>query len=516
MKKKLLLGFCLIICVFPTSLLAQKIKSNNRENKTLQSSIVPRGKNFTFYLTKGGRLLETGAYSEAISYLDAALKSPKKGIKAPIIKLADTLYKTALIYQEAKILRDSGKAEQAVGKYLEIMKINPVDPKPLEFILEIYDILSEAAEKQGNYEEAVRLYENWSNFAPQNNFPRQGILKNLKLAAELAQKNGDEAKVIAFYSKLSLLEPENKQYQLIIQQIEREQNIKNALVTLQQKDINFAITTINSSLSLYPNEPRLIEALRLAQGQREFEQAEALMKSYKYNEALRFYKNTLNFLPEKKDYVTQRSREIFLRTGADYQSNGSLQIRGTITNVTKIQITGDLYKVLQGESNSNIKITGKLPPRPFDSKIIRLEGDLTAKVVERPNIGNKYSLTLELTPKKEKNFLISLDWDLLNTGIITWNAVVNKSATIRLQTFFVDQSPTAKNVVVSYDPLPHEPYTLSINKNKGSEKVSIKIIEQPTLANNYATSVEVSTNAQEAEEITLHMEWLLVRSTKSK
>lgn len=514
MKNKLLLGICLIICFFPINLLAQNIKPNNGKNKTFSSSTTPKGKTLAFYLTKGGRLLETGAYSEAISYLAEALKAPKKGVKPAIIKLADTLYKTALIYQDAKFLKDTGKAEAAVDKYLEIIRINPVDPKPLEFILETYDILSEAAEKKGDYEEAVRLYENWSKFAPQNDFPRQGILKNLKLAAESAQKKGDEDKILALYGRLSQLEPENKQYQLIIQQIEKEQNIKSALAIVQQNDLNVAITQLNSALSLYPGETRLIEALRLAQGQRELEQAESLMKAYRYNEALRVYKNTLNFLPEKKDYVAQRSREIFLRTGADYQSNGSLQLRGTITDITKIQITGDQYHLLQGKLNPNL--TGKFPSRPFSCKLIRLEGDLMAKIIEPPSIGNKYSLTLELIPKKEKVFLINLDWDLLNTGTANWNGVVNKSATIRLQTFFLDQSPSAKNVVANYDPLPHEPYTLNITKNKGSDRVTIKIVEQPTLANNYATTIEIVTNNQEPEEIALHIEWLLVRSLKNK
>jgi tetratricopeptide (TPR) repeat protein len=280
MSKCLILSICLLVVFIPNNLAAQKIRAEGKI-----SSTIPKGKTLSFYLTKGGRLLETGDYPKAISYLEAAINAPRKGVKPAIVKLADTLYKTALIYQQAKELKDAGKAEEAVVKYVEINKINPVDPKPLEFILETYDLLSEAAEKRNDYDEAIRLYEEWMKFAPENDFPKQGRLKNLKLAIETAKNKGDVDKTLEIYRKLSILEPANKEYETLIQQIEKEQFITSALSSLKQPDLNKAITILNGALSLYPNENRLQDALRLAQGQREFNQAEDLMKAYKYNEA---------------------------------------------------------------------------------------------------------------------------------------------------------------------------------------------------------------------------------------
>ncbi|KAF0247714.1 MAG: hypothetical protein FD167_2884, partial [bacterium] len=229
MYKLLILTILLTLVVFPGNLPAQKLRAKSSDGKI--TSTVPKGRTLSFYLMKGGRLLETGDYLNAISYLQAAISAPRKGVKPAIINLADTLYKTAFIYQQAKELKDAGKAEEAVAKYIEINKINPVDPKPLEFILETYDLLSEAAERQNNYLEAVRLYEQWIIFAPQNDFPRQSRLKNLKLAAEAAKNSGDLEKTLELYRKLFLVDPNSKDYEVLIEKIEKEQFITSALAT---------------------------------------------------------------------------------------------------------------------------------------------------------------------------------------------------------------------------------------------------------------------------------------------
>lgn len=511
-KKLLVLSIFLVLAFFPANLCAQKLGTKGAEGKI--SPIVPKGKTLSFYLTKGGRLLETGDYINAISYLDAATKASRKGVKPAIVKLADTLYKTALIYKDAKELKDLDKSEEAVAKYIEIIKINPIDPKPLEFIVEIYDLLSEAAEKKGNYEEATRLYEEWMKFAPQNNFPRESRLKNLKLAAETAKNKGDIGKTLELYRRLTLLEPNNKDYSLIIESIEKEDFILSALALLKEPDINKAIAKLNGALSLYPNETRLQEALRQAQGQKELNQAENLMKAFKYNEALRVYKNVLKFFPEKKSYVDEKSSEIFLRTGADYQSDGTLRLKGTINAIARIQITGNQINYIEGREKLSVSLMGKFPQRPFNGKIERLEGDVIARIIESPNINNKYSLTLELIPKKEQFFTLNLNWDLAFSGAVIWQGRVSKSTKIRLQTFFVDQDDNAKLVRTLYDPLPHEPYTLVVAKTQGSEKVLVEVIEKPTAANNYAATVEVVTGSLQAEDITLKMEWNLVRLSK--
>lgn len=517
MKLKLLLSISLAILVvfgLPYKTLAQnKAKSSS---KISDIELVPKGKPLSFYLTKGGRLLETGDYLGAIAYLEAALNAPRKKVKPSIIALAETLYKTALIYKEAKSLKEQGKAEEAVAKYIEINKINPVDPKPLEFILETFDLLSEAAEKRSDYEEAYKLYEQWLRFAPQNDFPRQQMLKNLKLAAETAQKKGDTNKTLELYQKLSRIEPENREIEKIIAQIEKEQTISEAESSLKKDDLSIAMAKLNGALSLYPSEPRLIDALRLAQGQQEFNKAESLMKSYKYNEALRVYKNVLQFLPEKKAYVDMRSQEIFLRLGSDYKSNGSVQLNGTITGSVTVQIIDNKLVILSGNNNISAKLQGKFPARLFDAKLVRLSGDLQAKIISYPNINNRYSLTLELTPKKENVFSLNLDWDLSNTGLVTWQGQVTKSTLIRLQTLFVDQTENCQNVVVSFDPLPHEAYELSLTKLQGSEQVITRIIQKPSLSNNYATVVEVITNNSKAENIVLKMQWILLRVPEKK
>jgi tetratricopeptide (TPR) repeat protein len=508
-KRLLMLSILFIVVLFPHNLPAQKKRGEGKISTT-----VPKGKTLSFYLTRGGRLLETGDYTNAISYLDAAVKAPRKGVKPAMVRLADVLYKTALIYKDAKDLRDNGKPEDAVAKYLEIVKLNPVDPKPLEFIIEIYDLLSEAAEKRSDFEDAVRLYEEWMKFAPQNDFPRQSRLKNLKLAVEQAKNKGDLDKTLTLYRKLSFLEPNNSEYKIAIEQIEKDQVILSALALLKDPDINKAINALNGALSLYPDEVRLKEALRQAQGKREFDQAESLMKAYKYNEALRLYKNALIFLPEKKSYVEEKTNEIFLRTGASYQSDGTLQIKGTINGTAKIQITGDKIRYLEGKENLSLSLTGRFPERAFDGKAIRMEGDLIAKVVEPPNVNNKYSLTLELMPKKEKFFALNLNWELSFTGAVIWQGRVSKSTVIRLQTFYVDQDDNAKLVRNLFDPLPYEPYILSVTKTQGSEKVLAQVIEKPSATNNYSTLIEVVTNNLQEEDIALRMQWTLVRQSR--
>ncbi|KAF0240149.1 MAG: hypothetical protein FD167_4231, partial [bacterium] len=241
-----------------------------------------------------------------------------------------------------------------------------------------------------------------------------------------------------------------------------------------------------------------------------------LMKSYKYDEALRVYKNVLKYFPEKKAYIDQKSSEIFLRTGADYQSDGSLQIKGTISGIVKIQIAGNQVSYLEGRDNLSSSLRGRFPSRLFDTKIIRTEGDVITRIIEPPSINNKYSLTLELIPKKEQFFTLNLDWQLAFNGTVNWRARVNKSTIIRLQTLFVDQNENAKDVTTSYDPLPHEPYTLAITKLQGSEKVLVQVIERPTVTNNYATVIEIVTNNSQTEEVALKMDWVLVRFLRNR
>ena len=63
MKLRFLLSICLIIFVafgFPYKTLAQN-KAKSR-SKISDIEVVPKGKSLSFYLTKGGRLLETGDY----------------------------------------------------------------------------------------------------------------------------------------------------------------------------------------------------------------------------------------------------------------------------------------------------------------------------------------------------------------------------------------------------------------------------------------------------------------------
>src|SRR5687767_1400006 len=68
------------------------------------AAALPRGKSVSFYLSRGGRLLETGDYLQAITYLDAALRAPRKGVKPAIIQLAEVLRRSADLYQQARQL----------------------------------------------------------------------------------------------------------------------------------------------------------------------------------------------------------------------------------------------------------------------------------------------------------------------------------------------------------------------------------------------------------------------------
>ncbi|MEW6733645.1 MAG: tetratricopeptide repeat protein [Acidobacteriota bacterium] len=468
----------------------------------------PRGKSVAYYLARGGRFLETGDYLQAIAYLDAALRAPRKGIKPAIIQLAETLRKSAEIYQQAHVARKSGQAEAAVEKYREIMQINPTDPRPLEFIVEVYDLLSEAAEKRKDYQEAARLYEAWLKYAPKNDFPRKGLIQNLKAAAEAATANGDRATAVNLYRKLVNIDPTNKAAADAVFTFEKELTISTAEAQLAHGDIDSAITSLNSALSLYPNESRLLEALRLARGRRDYQKAEALMAAHQYHEAVNFYQKALAILPSEKSAIEQRLAEIRLRTGANYRSNGTLRVRGQLSGPAHITISGNKIVVLNGNENVSCRVTGgSFPDCPFEVKLHRLGGDVIAKVVTSPSRSNNYTLGLQLTPKNERDFGFEIEWERLKTGSVNWHGYVKGRTLIRLQGPFVDQQGSVEKATAYYDPLPHERYSLTVIKLQATDQVSAQVIERPSAANDYAAVIEVTTSG--AEEIELKIDWVI-------
>lgn len=518
MFRKQIFWLVLLSLICPPGLYSYTPQSKARTKRAkVDETNVPLGRPLAFYLMKGGRFLETGDYTLAISYLNAALKAPRKGTKPAVIKVLETLYKTALIYQEAKQLKDSGHSEEAVAKYQEIIKLNPTDPRPLEFILEIYDLLSEAAEKHNDYPEAMRLYEAWSSFAPQNSFPRQQMLKNLHLAAEQADKQHEVDKAIGFYRRLINLDPDDKRSNERIQAMEKEQIIGKALADSKQADIGQAIIALNSALSLYPNEPNLREALRLAKGKKELTQAEALMANYNYHEALRFYQQAIEFLPEEKNNIASHIAEIRLRTGTNYLSDGNLSLSGTINGPARIKIVGNQVTYLSGKENISLNLTsGAFPARLFEAKIVREQGDIGVTIVEPPQSSNKYSLVLDLAPKKEKAFNFNIDWELAFAGTVTWKAKITGRTILRLQGMFIDQTKNAQVIAITADPLPHEDYLLTINKLPANNGLTTNIIERPTSANDYATAIEIIPTQSLPEEIVLRVDWNLTRTKKAK
>lgn len=468
---------------------------------------LPRGKSVSFYLSRGGRLLETGDYLQAIIYLDAALSAPRKGVKPAIIQLAEVLRRSADLYQQARVLRENGQAELAVDKYNEIRRINPTDPKPLEFIIEVYDLLSEAAEKRQDYAEAARLYENWLHYAPANDFPRKGMITNLKAAAAAAEQRGDRDGALLFYRKLAGLAPNDLSHLNKVKAIEKEQVIESALAQFNREDLDSAIRALSGALSLYPNEPRLAEPLRQARGRQARLQADALMASHRYHEALSAYKKTLQFLPEERAAINRLIAEIELRTGAGYQSNDTVRALGRITGPAKIRIAGNSVTAIEGKDFISLRIGGKgLPTRPYDVKINRTDGDAQIKIVERPNRANDFALILQLLPKDENVVGFDIDWHLNTAGTVVWRGRVSGAATIRLQGPFIDQTGNVRQVSTNFDPLPHESFELVVTKVQGGSGVATQIVERPTAANDYAATIAVSGAGQD-EEIELKFDW---------
>jgi tetratricopeptide (TPR) repeat protein len=505
-----------VFAVLVTTLFLFYAPDFSQAQKQRASLVPPPGKSVSFYLGKGGRFLETGNYSQAILYLDAALRAPRKGVKPAIIELAEKLYRSAEIYEQARLLKESGQSESAVEKYRHIIEINPVDPRPVEFIIEIYDLLSEAAEKRNDYEEAARLYECWLMYAPQNDFPRKNLLKNLKIAAEGAEKQGLTDKSIALYQKIARIDPNDPTVSVLeakLREIEKQRSIGAAEAKLQQGELDGAIADFNSLLTIYPNETRLVEGLRLARGRRTLKEAESLMSARRYHEALNIYQKTTALLPEEKEAVGRRIEEIQLRTGANYSSEGRLRARGSLTGPAKLLITGKSVTYMQGRENIMINLTGNaLPSRPFFTKVERVEGDVMVRMVGQPNRSNNYSLALEIVPKSGRSFSFELNWELATSGTVFWRGRVGGQATLWLQGPFIDQTGNVKGVSFGLDPLPHEDYSLKLSKLQGGDTSKTNIIEKPSPSNDFGTAIEITTRAD--EEVELKMDWTIKRDTK--
>jgi tetratricopeptide (TPR) repeat protein len=282
-------GVIIPISAIPVSPIAVSTQVNAQVNAPQLSAQerakpLPTGKPFSFYLSRGGRLLETGSYRQALLYLEAALRAPRKGVKAALIDLANTLRLSAILYEDAQQLRQAGQWEAAVAKYETIRQVNLNDPRPLEMIIEIYDLLSEQAERAGQYQEAARLYERWAYYDPRNDFPRQNLLKMVKQLVALAEQQGEITALLAAYRRLERLQPEDNTIGEKILRLEmmreRQRTIAEALALLRPDDpasLPAAIAAIEGALSVYPDEPRLQTARRQARGWRERFQAETLM-----------------------------------------------------------------------------------------------------------------------------------------------------------------------------------------------------------------------------------------------
>ncbi|MBL8152474.1 MAG: hypothetical protein JNN15_21320, partial [Blastocatellia bacterium] len=328
-----------ILVIFSLSLLLPMLFSTKVMAEKREPNLPPPGKTVSFYLTKGGRLLESGNFSLAIAYLEASLKAPRKGVKMSVVQLAEKLLASARLYEQARLIREAGQQEAAVEKYLEIMKINPVDPRPLEFIVEIYDILSEQAEKKKDYREAARLYENWVKYAPANDFPKKLLITNLRLAADEAFTSSDVQAAVLYYKKLLELDPTDVQIEKKIQEIEKKQELAEIEKRFQNNVYDQTLTGELTRLSiLYPEETKLKDMIRVVQGRREMRQADSLMASYKYHEAFNLYKKASLLLPEEKEKIEQRIEEIQIRTGANYSSDGIAILRGTIQGSVKLSL----------------------------------------------------------------------------------------------------------------------------------------------------------------------------------
>lgn len=461
----------------------------------------PVGRTASFYLSRGGRMLETGDYSGAILYLEAALRAPRRGVKPAVIQLAEKLLATARIYEEARLDRAAGRIDAAVEKYAQIMRLNPVDPKPLEFIYEVYDYASEAAEKAGDFAEAARLYGAWMSYYPDNPLPREGRIRNLRLAAQKALSDGDKNRAIDFYVLLATAtsDPEAVRQIRILQ---REQDLKGAQNLISSGRLDAAIIELNRLVTVYPQDQEIAELLRITRGRSELERADGSYTLRRYHEAYGYYRRALPLLPEERPRVEKRLREIELRTGADYSSEGFVILSGRLKGASRLVVRGSQVQA----TAAVLKPIGRgLPERACNVKARRAAGDVVFQIVERPSKTNGYALVLDLQPRQSEEFSLEVDWELAKTGGLTWGATVEGRVLLRLQGPFLDAEGSVLQSSWGGDPLPHAPYELKIERVAGM--AALQIVERPSAANDYTTVVKI--DAATPERLELQMLWRL-------
>lgn len=464
---------------------------------------LPAGRSVSYYLSKGGRLLETGDYATAILYLEAALRAPRRGVKPAVIELTEKLLVSARIYEQARIAREAGRIEEAVEKYCQIMAINPIDPKPLEFISEVYDYATEGAEKAGQYEEAARLYAAWMKFHPSSELPRQGYIRNLKRAAEAAVSEGKTDLAIKFYVLLVTADPSDETNKSQLRSLQRSNDIKNAQALISSGKLTEAITELTRLTTVYPKDEEIEQLLKMTRGQRELELAERAFSKYNYHAAYGYYKRALADLPEQRSKIAERLREIEQRTGANYASDGFIILKGKATKPAKIVIRADKVETTEGVT---VTLGGKgLPERAYTAKVRNAVGDIRCEILDRPSMSNGYALALGLWPGKDKDFTLEVDWKLASSGTIFWEGEIEKTARIRLQGPYVDTSG-AQRVSWSGDPLPHAAYELKIELAEAST-AKVELLEAPSTENDYATTVSISAVRQ---QVKLQLTWKLV------
>lgn len=462
----------------------------------------PAGRTASFYLSKGGRMLETGDYRGAIVYLEAALRAPRRGVKPAVIQLAERLLVTARIYEEARLDRAAGRIDAAVEKYKKIIQLNPVDPKPLEFIYEVYDYASEAAEKAGDFAEAARLYGAWMSYYPDNPLPREGRIRNLRLAAQKALSEGDKSRAIDFYVLLATADPSDPEAPRQIRTLQREQDLKEVENLLASGKLDLAVTELNRLSTVYPQDLEIAELLRTTRGRSELERADKAYMLRRYHEAYGCYRRALTLLPQEKLRIEKRLHEIELRTGADYSSDGFVILSGRLKGASRLVVRGSSLQA----TAATVKPIGRgLPERACNVKVRRALGDAVFQIVERPSRANGYALILDLQPRRMEEFSLEVDWELAKAGNIVWRATVEGQVLLRLQGPFLDAEGALHQSSWGGDPLPHAPYELRIEKTTGT--VAIQIVEQPSAANDYTTVVRI--DAGRPEKLELQLFWKL-------
>lgn len=462
----------------------------------------PAGRTASFYLSKGGRMLETGDYRGAILYLEAALRAPRRGVKPAVIQLAEKLLVTARLYEEARLDRAAGRIDAAVEKYTQIMHLNPVDPKPLEFIYEVYDYASEAAEKAGDFAEAARLYGAWMSYYPDNPLPRDGRLRNLRLAAQKALSDGDKSRAIDFYVLLATADPTDPEATRQIRILQREEDLKGAQNLIASGKLDAAITELNRLVTVYPQDQEIAELLRTTRGRSELERADKAYALRRYHEAYGYYRRAMPILPEEQPRIEKRIREIELRTGADYSSDGFVILSGRLKGASRLIIRGSSVQA----TAATLKPIGRgLPERACNVKVRRAVGDLTFQIAERPSRANGYALVLDLQPRRMEEFSLEVDWELARAGSISWGAIVEGRVLLRLQGPFLDTEGSVRQSSWGGDPLPHAPYELRVERMAGI--AAVQIAEQPSATNDYTTVLRI--DATTPERLELQIFWKL-------